>query len=442
MNIIFLYFSIFILHILKLYNTNNLYTGLKKSKSKKIKRKLIDFATQSTSHGLPRIFSADKTYLKLMWFMLFVLFSILGIYKVAEMSVKYLDYEVVSRIDVINELPTEFPAVTFYNLKDSKANKTFKEISLLCIYKQTICHENDIEMSQNRDGFVSYKFNVNQKSFMSGPTYGLYLILLNVNSTNELSIRDGLRVIIHNSTINPRYNGRISAEGVDISPGFFTKLSVSRTFSAKLGEPYNKCLKDISSIRSYNSKFFNYIKEKTNYSYTQKDCFNLCIEDQILDYLNFSKDENWVEKYQSLPNITQAEVMKIFYKLIKSDLTKVCSYECPLECDSIKYDVTSSITKFTRENLLNLAKLTDNESLRHLVSNFSKEFIQDYVIGFNVYYEDLSYTYISQTPKMELSEFISNIGGILGLFIGISFLSLAELIEIFIEILLIFIHKK
>jgi hypothetical protein len=51
-----------------------------------------------------------------------------------------------------------------------------------------------------------------------------------------------------------------------------------------------------------------------------------------------------------------------------------------------------------------------------------------------VYYEDLKYTLISQSPKTDTLSLISNIGGILGLLLGISFLSFIEILEIIIEI--------
>jgi len=49
---------------------------------------------------------------------------------------------------------------------------------------------------------------------------------------------------------------------------------------------------------------------------------------------------------------------------------------------------------------------------------------------------------INQIPKMDSYDFISNIGGNFGLFIGVSFLSFAELIEFIIEIILIFFSTK
>ena len=65
------------------------------------------------------------------------------------------------------------------------------------------------------------------------------------------------------------------------------------------------------------------------------------------------------------------------------------------------------------------------------------EQVNKYFLNLEVYYKDLRYTYLNDEPKTEFFVFISNIGGILGVFLGISFLSFIEIVEIFFEILFI-----
>jgi hypothetical protein len=65
-----------------------------------------------------------------------------------------------------------------------------------------------------------------------------------------------------------------------------------------------------------------------------------------------------------------------------------------------------------------------------------------HVVAIRVYYNDLKYTLFSQEPKTEMFNFISNIGGILGLFLGLSFLSFIEIFEIVFEILSIIFFRK
>ena len=53
-----------------------------------------------------------------------------------------------------------------------------------------------------------------------------------------------------------------------------------------------------------------------------------------------------------------------------------------------------------------------------------------------VLYSDLGYVVFEEVAKMDVLDLVSKIGGILGLFLGMSFLSLIEIIDIFLQILL------
>jgi len=58
-----------------------------------------------------------------------------------------------------------------------------------------------------------------------------------------------------------------------------------------------------------------------------------------------------------------------------------------------------------------------------------KEFKQSaYALG--VFYSSMQYTKITQTPRMVLFDLFSNIGGALGVFVGMSVFHLIELAEI------------
>ena len=52
------------------------------------------------------------------------------------------------------------------------------------------------------------------------------------------------------------------------------------------------------------------------------------------------------------------------------------------------------------------------------------------MVGFNIFYDSLSYKTIEESAKTGWIDLISNIGGTLGLFLGISLLSFGEILEI------------
>ena len=74
------------------------------------------------------------------------------------------------------------------------------------------------------------------------------------------------------------------------------------------------------------------------------------------------------------------------------------------------------------------------------IFNTFEDMNKHYIVLY-VYYKDLKYTLINDVPKTEIFNFISNIGGILGLFLGILFLSFIEVFEIFFEIIFHLIKK-
>jgi hypothetical protein len=385
-----------------------------KSKKQKIKEKAIEIALVSTSHGLPCVFRTDKIFLKLMWLSLFIFGSSFGVLTVTQTIKTYLNYEIVTNIQVINEIPTAFPAVTFYFLKNNKFSILNNSI-LMCSFNRIRCNSNDFHLNQDNQGYTSFTYK-NQTSYLGGSSYGLDLKLnlenIPINTRAFFNDSDGLKIIIHNSTYDPTYYGGEALNGFNVAPGFNHLISIKRTFSYKLGEPYNNCLKDVKSIDSYDSDLFRYIIQSTNYSYRQTDCFNYCMGRELYKSMNISNKidhfKNVFVKFES--NIST--LIQTYLRLLKNGITSICGNDCPLECDSIEYETSLSFNKF----------LTNNS---------------DNIVNFNLFYSSLDYTMIDQIGKMDGFDLISNIGGNLGLFIGISFLSFAELIELFIEIIYI-----
>jgi hypothetical protein len=383
----------------------------------KIKEKSIELGLSSTFIGLPNIIRNENKCLKLMWLILFIFGSSGGIYTVIKVINDYLDYEVVTSIKVFNEIPAKFPAVTFYFLRNNQANISLNEILFRCYFNSLECNSSDFETIQDKFGYISYKFKSKQ-SFIDGSFYGLvvYLNLTNIPFYNNTYSLDGLKLIIHNDSIDPGYYAGTSKKGLYLATGQLNDIVVKKIFTNKLGEPYNDCIKDIKSIDSYDSDLFRYIIQSTNYTYRQKDCFEYCIGRQIYKRINITdKIDHWMNLIKN--STSKLDFVKEYIEVIKKQTFQFCLPDCPLECDSVKYETFYSFTKYERNNSFNVK-------------------IDDYVV-FGVYFDSLDYTLIDQIPKMNKLDLISNIGGNLGLFIGVSFLSFAEIIELFIEILFI-----
>ena len=128
-------------------------------------------------------------------------------------------------------------------------------------------------------------------------------------------------------------------------------------------------------------------------------------------------------------------------------VAKNCVQYCPLECYSITYQVTSTFSnypnyKYALNSLISNPILTSKLMMDTSNETMSKyDLVKQSVLSLNVYYDQLGFIEITREVKLEIVDLVSAIGGLLGLFLGMSFLSFAELIEIILETLAITLEK-
>ena len=133
-----------------------------------------------------------------------------------------------------------------------------------------------------------------------------------------------------------------------------------------------------------------------------------------------------------------------------SSIIDLC--DCPLECKSNGYGYTISFAEFPTHKYYTYA--SQSNILSPLISPLipmayyygSDEIlfneISRSVARVVIFYDELKETRIEQNAKTKLPDLVSNIGGTLGLYIGLSFLSLVEIFEILLKILIISFQKK
>ena len=121
----------------------------------------------------------------------------------------------------------------------------------------------------------------------------------------------------------------------------------------------------------------------------------------------------------------------------------MCTQYCPLECDSMIFQMTQSSASYP--SIQHASKALMNNAIiqsKFPNKNLTYDLIKQSVLRLNVYYSDLSYMEYSQRAKTTLIDLVSNIGGIVGVFIGASFLSILEIAEVLIEVLSIFFTRN
>ena len=274
--------------------------------------------------------------------------------------------------------------------------------------------------------------NTSQSGLKSGLELDMYVNISNKTDFNRL------RIDIHNQSFNP-----ISMlKKMKISSGSKNYFEVNRVFDKKLTLPFNDCYEDISLFKG-NRYLIDYINSQ-NRTYFQYDCRRLFINLRYKETSNCScnytkldtieEDCNYklsiADETNQLSRCTINEMNKISENIKKQGFHDYC----PLECNSIAYQISSYIVDYP-----NVGPINDLE----FKSSFKTyEEMKRHYFGLRIYYQDTKYTLIEQQPKIQLADLISNIGGILGLFIGVSFLSFIEIVEILSEILMIYFELQ
>ena len=318
----------------------------------------------------------------------------------------------------------------------SNYSPSLKDMLISCKFQGKICSTSDFIPIENFYYGNCYRFNggtsqfgksVNiKKSTQPGPQYGLQLEidLGDPNSTLFFSYKRGLRVIVHNQSdiaIFPEENG------INIPTGFYTDVSVSRAFNYQLKEPFNYCLDGFNDPSITPNDFLSLMNQRFGPNgYNQKYCLKLCMQKYLNDNcdctdlsLPFYTNNTIFCLNQNQTNCI-AKTKTLFFDTEANDN---CQNLCPIDCSINIIDTSISIVNFPTKWFYKKLILSNNESIPNI--DFSNRFL-----ALNVFYKDLSYTEITQSASTTLNDLLCNIGNILGLCVGISFLSFYEVFEL------------
>ena len=283
---------------------------------------------------------------------------------------------------------SQFTACSF---KDRQCD-THKELKRLWMYENGNCWQ-----------FNSPAVNSSLKETYNGVEFGLDLTIRLENQNKFISketYSQGLIVYIHNHSFSPL---RTEKAEIFVETGKKTFIGIKRIFNYKMPSPYSECI----DLTNYKSDLYDYIK--SNRTYRQADCLRMCRQ-KI--YINKCKcnlltgDFNYLNPSLKTCNVMDSDCIENLYSNHSREECEKNS--CPLECDSIEYDLkVSSLV------------LPQKQTIARLV----------------VYYHSLEYTFIKESAQTTQIELFANIGGTLGLFISASIFTLFEIIEVLILVL-------
>lgn len=314
---------------------------------------------------------------------------------------------------------------------------------LSCRFKGVTCSASDFTMYHNFYHGNCYRFNGDNgkgvlQSNKPGWRYGLQLELY-TGDNGVYNTINGFRILIHNNSDTIVFP---EDSGVPVAPGEMTELAISRLNTTILPAPYNDCIDDFTkSEYQYLVQQSTTIQQMKNVlklsSYDQNICNKLCLQKYIYDTCKctsfalpayFTNQTGLGCNSQNETNcVPKAELE--FYS--GTGLTS-CKAQCFDSCGSWTYKVKSYHANYPSQHYYNQIS---NPTL-------TKENYINYVAHVRIYYTEMSYDWSYQTPNCQIVDLFGIIGGQLGLFMGISMLSVCENFELIALYVVYFIKKS
>ena len=332
--------------------------------------------------------------IKLIWVVGF-LFSFIFFFIYAGFNLKdFLRFDTITSLQFDDEDYLIFPAVTLCLINRNNNSQLFEKSMISCYYDYKKCYITDfkeVEYSSiiRNDSFICSKFNGGERSLRTinkpGKENGLIITLIAPDETDIIHF-------IGDNQVHP-----VISEFNSYFPGAIYFNNLEKQIIKRLPSPYNSCLKE----HQYQSDDSIYIRKilDQNQTYRSVNCMDLCSREM-------RKEKGY------------------------------CRSQCPYECDSIDFinNERSCDTKNVRsEDLLAIQK----SKIRGDFVTMSLDELRNKLTVINIYFKKISCTKSSQIAKIPLPVLISNLGGLSGLFLELSFVSGYRLFQFLTEILFI-----
>jgi hypothetical protein len=331
----------------------------------------------------------------------------------------------------------------FSNEDKQQLGHSLEDILMNCKFDDIACSSKDFNWTYDSYYGNCYEFNSEKDdksrrkvSSVAGAINGLRLKLYtnyheNLSYLNSNNGGSGVVIKIDNSSFLKDHK----LNAIQISSGTYTHVEISRSFNFMLPKPYSSCVLD----EQMTSNKFYILITKSGYIYTQELCLTQCQQNIILKECNCS-DSLILSLFDVKSCETESEIdcTKI-YSVINSqkDSYKLCLESCPLECHRVEYRTSLTSTNLMGEYYVEFIKRKENLSKDFLSREIDTNLARESFVRLNIYYESLSYTHLSESPKIDYFSLIGFVGGILGLFLGVNVISICELTEVLIEIYLL-----
>ncbi|XP_070570506.1 low-density lipoprotein receptor-related protein 2-like isoform X2 [Ptychodera flava] len=301
-----------------------------------------------------------------------------------------------------------------------------EDFILQCTFDQKKCNSRDFSVFANSKYGNCFTFNhvLNgtkvRVSRRAGANNGLKLTLF-TQQDEYISIfgqSSGVRVTLHPHSNQPFPED----DGITIQPGTVTSVALKEGLIKRLEPPYGECSEGHSADFNFSSS--------EGWAYTQVSCQHSCVRRHMLELCGCIDTHTATYSDDGpkcmIQNKKQEICRQLMYYLHHRNKLPC---ECRTPCLETWYGKTISqsywpSTKYLN-SLLRVLHSLNNETKK--ITN--SELARRNLARLEIYFEELNYESVEEKPAYIFENLIGDIGGSLGLYIGLSLITVAEFLE-------------
>lgn len=236
---------------------------------------------------------------------------------------------------------------------------------------------------------------------------------------------------------------------VSIEPGVFSQIQISQTHSQVLPTPYSECVDVLNdkTLFDNNKKSAQVLLalNELNISYSNAFCAEMLAQDDIIQAYD-CYDPRLLIAFTNNSTKACEDHLILSEDLAESYSSEEIFQSCPLACEKIDYklDITKQefpTNAFYQESLFRRPSYFQKIFNVNSSQDVTMKAFGESLTHVSMVFRDLTVTQMSEKPKIDTATLFSNLGGIIGIFLGFSVLTLAELIELLVYFLAIIVKK-
>uniref|UniRef100_A0A914VEH8 Uncharacterized protein n=1 Tax=Plectus sambesii TaxID=2011161 RepID=A0A914VEH8_9BILA len=335
-----------------------------------------------------------------------------------------------------------------YNLDVSSAGHQIGDMLLDCSFQGRQCLPKNFTKWQHGSYGNCYTIIIDAGTYPSfvGPDYGLSLTLFTEEEEYLPMITPaaGFRVELH----SPSYVPFPEDLGFTISPGFLTSAAVQQRVITRQPLPYDgtDCglnLRKQNKIPLPNvyESWLDVLKSNpSNYltmNYTNQACMKSCYQIKLAEYCHCINPA-YVTRSQmervygesSVPLACDQSSYNVSCCVFEftENIDSECETMCYQPCMEEDYDARITTSLWPRAKYFNTSQAAWAKR-NALINNMTAQEARDKIAKLEVYYRVLNREMITESVAIKIFDLLTSVGGTLGLYGGLSFLTILEFVE-------------